>query len=361
MSTIRLGFIGVGGMGQCAHLRNYIAERDCAVVALAELRPRIRTEVATRYGVPRAYADHREMLKTEKLDGIVAIQPFDLHGQLLPDIFAAAPGVPVITEKPIARSLEAAQTILDAAAKHGTPLHIAYHKRSDPAIIHARDLIAQWKKSGEMGAMRLVRLAMPPGDWSASGFSHLIGSDDPYPQVTRDPSPAGMDDATARDYTTFVNYYIHQVNLMRHLLGEDYEVTHADPSGVLLNVRSISGVAGTLEMAAFRTTVEWQESAFIAFEKGWIRVELPAPLAIDRPGRITVYRDPGAGAAPTTSEVTLPLIHAMRQQARFFLEAIRGKATPLCGPDEARRDLLAAKRYIELFNATKPAKAAAAR
>ncbi len=43
-----------------------------------------------------------------------------------------------------------------------------------------------------------------------------------------------MDKPTYDAYITFVNYYIHQVNLMRHLLGEPYRVTYADPSGVLL-------------------------------------------------------------------------------------------------------------------------------
>jgi predicted dehydrogenase len=364
MSTIRLGFIGAGGMGQCAHLRNYLGERDCAVVAVAELRPRLRAEVAARYAIPRAYADHREMLATEKLDGIVCIQQFEMHGQLLPEIFAAAPGVPVLTEKPIGRSIEAADTILAAAARHGSPLHIAYHKRSDPAVLHARELITTWKASGEMGAMRLVRLAMPPGDWSAQGFSTLITSDEAVPPLVRDAAPVGLDQAATDTYTAFVNYYIHQVNLLRHLYGEDYEVTYADPAGHLLATRSASGVAGTLEMAAYRTTADWQESAFVAFEKAWIRIELPAPLAIDRPGRVTVYRDdPGNGIAPYTVEPTLPAIHAMRQQARFFLKALRGEATPLCGPDEARRDLAAARRWFDLVTIAKAGaqKTAAAR
>ena len=35
-------------------------------------------------------------------------------------------------------------------------------------------------------------------------------------------------------YFGFVNYYIHQVNLLRYLLGEPYRVTFADRGGVLL-------------------------------------------------------------------------------------------------------------------------------
>src|SRR5580700_6919474 len=89
MSKIRIGFVGVGGMGQAAHLRNYVCNGECEVVAIAELRPKLREAVARRYGIAKHYDDHREMLAHEKLDGIVASQQFTLHGQLVPQLLAA--------------------------------------------------------------------------------------------------------------------------------------------------------------------------------------------------------------------------------------------------------------------------------
>jgi predicted dehydrogenase len=158
-----------------------------------------------------------------------------------------------------------------------------------------------------------------------------------------------MDAATAKRYDVFVNFYIHQINLIRFLLGENYSIHYADPSGVLLAGASESGVACALEMAPFRTTIDWQESALVAFEKGWIRLELPAPLAIDRPGRVTVYEDKGNGAEPRTYSPTLPFIHAMRRQAELFIAAVRGEQTMLCRAEEALQDLLLARTYIELL------------
>ena len=72
MDKIRIGFVGVGGMGQCAHLRNYVTLPDCEVVAIAEIREQLGKLVAQRYGVPRVYGSHEELLASEKLDGIVA-------------------------------------------------------------------------------------------------------------------------------------------------------------------------------------------------------------------------------------------------------------------------------------------------
>ena len=158
-----------------------------------------------------------------------------------------------------------------------------------------------------------------------------------------------MDEETQKKYSSFVNYYIHQVNLMRYLLGEPYQVTYADPSGVLLAGQSESGVACTIEMTPYRTSVDWQESALVCFQRGYINIDLPAPLASNRPGRVEILRDPGNGVTPETVVPQLPWIHAMRQQAINFLSAIKGEADPPCQAEEALEDLKVAREYIRLL------------
>jgi predicted dehydrogenase len=101
-------------------------------------------------------------------------------------------------------------------------------------------------------------------------------------------------------------------------------------------------------MAPYQTTIDWQESALVAFEKGYVKIDLPAPVASNRPGRVEVYRDPGDGATPTLTVPTLPWIHAMRQQAMNFVAAIRGEREPRCTAQEALEDLKVAKQYTDL-------------
>jgi len=344
---VRIGFCGVGAMGQCAHLKNYYTLPDCEVVALAELREKQGKAVAQHYRVPKVYREAAEMLANEQLDAIVASQPFTRHGTLIPELLKA--GKPVFTEKPLAGSIEAGQRILDALAASGTWMMIGYHKRSDPATMHAKAQIDALKASGELGKMKYVRILMPAGDWVANGFTELIRSDDPNPQLAWDAPASDMDKPAYDAYISFVNYYIHQVNLMRHLLGEPYKVTYADPSGVLLAGVSTSGVACVLEMTPYRTTVDWQESALVAFEKGYVKLELPAPLASNRPGRVEILRDPGDGKTPELSSPHLPWVHAMRQQAINFVAAVRGDHPPLCTAQEAMEDLKVARDYLRLW------------
>jgi predicted dehydrogenase len=345
--TARIGFVGVGNMGQAAHLRNYAALPNCTVVAIAELRPRLGQEVARRYDIPRVYPDAAAMLTHEKLDGIVASQPFTRHGQILPALYAT--GLPVFSEKPLAASLEVGERLLAALQAGGSWHMVGYHKRSDPATRYARTEIARLRQTGELGALRYVRILMPAGDWIAGGFNELIRSDEPMPSLDLDPPPSDMDSAAFKDYTSFVNYYIHQVNLLRYLLGEPYQVTYADPSGVLLAVQSQSGVAGTIEMSPYTTSVDWQESALVAFEHGYVKLELPAPLAQNRAGRVEILRDPGQGASPQVVVPHLPWIHAMRQQAMNFIGAITGENAPPCEAAEALEDLKVARAYLRLW------------
>ena len=157
-----------------------------------------------------------------------------------------------------------------------------------------------------------------------------------------------MDEDTFKKYKSFVNYYIHQVNLMRFLMGEPYSVTHADEAGVLLVAKSESGVTGIIEMAPYNTTRDWQEAALVCFEKGWIRLDMAPPLAANRPGQVTMFRDPGE-AMPETIVPSLPWVSSMRQQAVNFVSAVRGKGKPPCEAEEGLEDLRVARQYVRLL------------
>jgi predicted dehydrogenase len=343
---LRIGFVGTGAMGQCAHLKNYAVLSDCEVVALAELREELGRKVAARYGVPKVYSNHRDMLEAEELDAIVASQPFTRHGVLLPELLRT--GKPVFCEKPLAGCIEVGKKIVRAEKAGGAFLMVGYHKRSDPAVIYAKERIDAFRKSGELGRLNYVRILMPAGDWIAGGFDDLIKTEDPTPMLESDPPASDMHKNAFDRYVRFVNYYIHQINLMRHLLGESYHVTYAASSGVMLAVESANGVAGVIEMSPYSTTLDWQEEALVCFEHGYVKVALPAPLASNRPGRVEILCDPRKGATPETTSPQLPWVHAMRQQATNFIKAVRGESPPLCTAQEALEDLQNAREYFRL-------------
>jgi len=344
---LRIGFVGVGYMGQVAHLRNYVTIEDCEVVAIAELRRNLAQKVAARYGVPKVYGDHEEMLGKEKLDGIVAAQPYNRHGVLIPDLAKA--GVPIFNEKPLAASVEVGRRIVEAVERGGAWQMVGYHKRSDPATMYAKAEIDRLKETGELGAIKYVRIFVARGDWVAKGATDLLKADDPAVELEMDAPPSDMDEKSYREFSNFNVYFCHQIDLLRHLLGEPYEVKYADPSGVVFGAESESGIPGMIEMAPYSLSVGWEESAVVCFERGYVRIDLPAPLAANRAGRVEMLRDPGNEVTPETVVPHLPAVHAMRQQAMNFLTAIRGEAKPMCDGRQALECLERVREYFRLW------------
>ena len=326
-------------MGQAAHLANYASpslSAECEVVAIAELRPKLAREVAARYGIPRVYESADELLVKEKLDGIVAPQRFEYHGSIIPPLYKSR--IPVLTEKPIASSVAAGEKMLTALQAAGGWHMVGYHKRSDPATMYAKAEIDRLKQSGELGKLRYIRITMPAGDWIAGGFNGLIRSEEKVPETERD-----TQEDWGSPYFDFVNYYIHQVNLLRHLFGESYKVKFADKAGSLFVAESASGVTGTIELYPYKTELGWDEAALVGFDGGYVKIELPAPLVTNLPGRVEIRTAKG------TFSPILPPVHAMRQQAINFLRAIKGEIKPLCDATEALQDLLIARDYIHLL------------
>ncbi len=344
---VRIGFVGVGGMGQSAHLRNYASLPDCEVVAIAELRKETAVAVAQKYAIPKVYSEAAELLASENLDAIVASQPFARHGVLIPELLKAK--IPIFIEKPLSSTLESGEKILNFIKEAGTWVMVGYHKRSDPASIYARNQIEKLKKTGELGKLKYIRMVMPAGDWISNGHFDLVSKDKLSAPLVKEPAPTDMDKENYKKYDAFVNYYIHQVNLIRYLIGENYKVTYADPNGVLLAGISDGGITISLEMSPYTTTIDWQESALVCFEKGWVKLELPSPLRINTPGQVTIFKDPGSGKTPESIIPQMPWVHAMRQQAINFITAVREKTPPPCEATEALDDLKIARQYLKLF------------
>jgi predicted dehydrogenase len=340
MAKVRIGFVGAGFMGQLAHIRSYALLRDeCELVALAEPRTQTAELVAARYGIGRVHRDHRELLESEQLDGIVASQGFTHHAALLPDLYAGVQHL--FTEKPLALGPSTGDRLASLAREAGCTHMLGYHRRSDPATREAKRTVDEWKASGELGSLRYVRYCFPSGDWIANANAALIDAGEERPALPAEEPDAELapDEESRFLLWTGSNELVHPLNLLRHLLGERYRLAYAHASGRLYTFESESGVPATIEVAPYRVTVGFEEEILVAFERGYVRLR-PAPaLALNRPGTLEIYRDPGPRAAVERISPALPWIDPMRAQAEDFLRVCRGEAAPLTDAAEGAEDL----------------------
>jgi predicted dehydrogenase len=339
-AKVRIGFVGAGFMGQLAHIRSYaLLDERCELVALAEPRERTAELVAARYGIGRVYRDHRELLESEELDGIVAVQRYVHHATLLPELYPRVRHL--FTEKPLALGADEGDRLARLAAETGCVHMLGYQRRSDPATREAKRTVDAWRANGEVGALRYLRICYTDGEWTANAGAALVDTGEEAPPfAAEDPPPEiAADDDAVWALSTAADQLVHPLNLIRHFLGERYTLVFVHASGRLLVFESESGVPATIEVTPYRLTVGFDEEILVAFEHGYVRLR-PAPsLALNRSGTLQIYRDAGSGTAPERIEPQLPWIDPQQAQAGDFLRVCRGEAAPPTDVAEAAEDL----------------------
>jgi len=146
--TVRLGIIGVGGMG-ATHARQVLAGRveGLRLTALADSSdPAIRApELA---GIP-AFPPGDAILKSGLVDAVLIATPHFAHTTA--GIAALKAGLHVLVEKPISVHKADAQRLLAAHRGRSRQVFAAmFNQRTDPAFVRIRELIT----TGELGAIR---------------------------------------------------------------------------------------------------------------------------------------------------------------------------------------------------------------
>ncbi len=125
MTSVRVGFIGVGGIANL-HINNLSRLEGVELVAFCDVEEARAKAAAERFN-GRAYTDHRVMLEREQLDAVyICIPP---HAHTDQAILAAQAGVAVFVEKPVARTLDKALEVREAIQKAGVINAVGYHFR----------------------------------------------------------------------------------------------------------------------------------------------------------------------------------------------------------------------------------------
>jgi predicted dehydrogenase len=335
---VRIAFVGAGFMGQLAHIRSYaLLREECELVALAEPRQRTAQLVAERYGIAHVYRDHRELVESEQLDGIVAPQRYTHHAALLPELYPHVRHL--FTEKPLALSAETGDRLAALAREAGCVHMLGYQRRSDPATVEAKRSVDAWKASGELGRLRYLRMCFTDGDWTGNAHGLIDVGEEPPPFPAEEPPPEfAADEDALWALSTGVDELVHPLNLLRHFVGEPYRLVFAHVTGRLYAFESESGVPMTIEVSPYRLSVGYDEELLVAFEHGYVRL-WPAPsLAVNRAGRVEIYSDAGEGL-PQRVAPELTWTDPQRAQAANFLRVCRGEASPPTDAAEAALDL----------------------
>jgi predicted dehydrogenase len=149
-----VGLIGCGGIVQRTHAIGYQALAGTVqIAALADVSEANRATAGAQFGVPEAqrYVDFWDMLSRAPVDTVVIATPHAFHVEQA--IAAAEAGKAIISEKPMAVTLEEADAILAAVARHHVPYTVVHNLLFSPAVQGATALLAE----GSLGRPLLGR------------------------------------------------------------------------------------------------------------------------------------------------------------------------------------------------------------
>jgi predicted dehydrogenase len=168
---MRVGLVGAGFMGG-VHLNAYAGIPEVEVVGVADARVESAVAGAKIVGA-RPYASYEELVAAEDVEVVDICLPTAFHRDLA--LRAAGEGRHVILEKPIARTMEDAQKILEAFSGDGPRLFVGHVVRFFPEYVGIKEKI----ETGDLGTVGVVRTSRRSpfllgwndwyADWRVSG------------------------------------------------------------------------------------------------------------------------------------------------------------------------------------------------
>ncbi|WP_049890061.1 Gfo/Idh/MocA family protein [Natronorubrum sulfidifaciens] len=242
-NALSLGVLGVGNIGM-VHLKSALAMPDVDVVAAADALPANRDR-AERAGVARTYDDYTTLLEAEDLDvAVVALPPF-LHADAVE--CAADAGVDVFVEKPLARSTDEADELLETAREANIAVGVDHTLRYQPDMAGVKD-------DYDDGAVGHVPYA------SITRLNdHPLGrppADDAPPEWPLDPDAAGGGSLIELGVHCFdvLEWLFGDLEVRDATMGQSLDIPAEDAATVLLQAPE-TGTAITLHCG----TYQWEQ------------------------------------------------------------------------------------------------------
>src|ERR1700687_278732 len=134
---IRVAVIGAGAFGR-EHARVYSEVAGAHLVAVCDIDESRGRAVAERYDASFV-SDHRDLIG--KVDAVSVASPTAAHESTSCELLAAR--IAVLVEKPIARTLDEADQMIQAARRSGAVLQVGHLERFNPAVISASSILTR--------------------------------------------------------------------------------------------------------------------------------------------------------------------------------------------------------------------------
>ena len=320
------------------------------IAALCDLSRTVVDRVGEAYDVERRFTDWRALLE-ERLDAVLVLTTGS-HEPMA--VAAAQAGRHVFIEKPIALSEAEGQAIIAAGKKAGVRVMVGYMKRYDPAVEWIAD---------EMRDLRQLRFARSttaeyPLKWYVAHYPIVRGTDidaktvaalqaDDEARVTA--AIQQTDPLLRHAYRhSLLDSMIHDINLMRGLLGEPKALRFASVAQAAISV--------FLDFPQTTAAMHWvnltdgvaryqQEFSFFYPER---RATLVFPSPFLRSAPVELVLEGGSQESPRSWRTveTLSFESAFKRELLEFYACVTENREPRTSAEDAVRDVALCQAII---------------
>lgn len=228
MAPVKLAVMGAGLIGR-RHAEHVAREPGALLSAIVD-PSEVGRDLAERLGT-RWHRSLGDLIAADRPEGVIIATPNQLHVEN--GLEAIEAGIPAIVEKPLADDLAGAARLVAAAERAGLPLLTGHHRRYNPMIAKAKEIV----ESGRLGRVLAIQ-----------GHFWLMKPDDYFEVGWRREEGAGP----------ILLNLIHDVDLFRHLCGEVVSVQalssnavrgHAVEETAAILLRFANGVLATVTVS----------------------------------------------------------------------------------------------------------------
>lgn len=142
---VRIGVIGLGGMGQ-GHIIRIKDIPEAELTAVSDIDPELTKKISDENKVP-GFTDYKKLLESTLIDAVLIATPHYFHPEI--GVAAMERDLHCLSEKPIAVSVDAADKFVEAARKNKRVFAAMYQYRTLPEVRLARKII-QSRRLGQI-------------------------------------------------------------------------------------------------------------------------------------------------------------------------------------------------------------------
>ncbi len=333
IARVTIAVIGAGLFGR-KHIETMRQEPACRLAAIADPTPEAEA-YARELGVP-CFRDYNEMLDRIRPQAAIIATPNVLHVPV--GLACAERGIHMLVEKPISDSVLAAMQLAEAAERTGVALLVGHHRRHNPIIEKAREVV----QDGKIGRVTAIS-----AQWM------LLKAREYFDAVHRRSPGAGP----------VLTNAVHDIDDLRFICGEIASVQAMtsnavrqfpveDTAAILL--RFANGALGTLTVSD-TAVAPWSWELTSGENPFYPRTDENCYLISGTKGALTVPKlelwrygeEQGWGAPLSLERLDARAADPLVRQIRHFCAVVRGESVPKITGRDAVRTLKAVQSVLE--------------